>query len=451
MLRIGAIFVAICMVLIAASFGAVLYLAVGLTGLESALVAVAGLTGLALYNTVTTRLRDRSDLGAQIADLSRGTADLSRQVAEISRRVAAIENQGDISIEKARAAFAPLSAEMGELGGLVKQLAESVAVHEIQLAGSPRFGAAEIMAPVAEPELDEPAPKSPAAAINRLAEAAKDAAVTTIRAAIESNRVDLYLQPIVTLPQRKVRFYEAVSRLRTEDGQMLLPSEFIEPAETAGLIPRIDHMLLFRSVQVIRRLLLKNREIGLFCNISAATLNDPQLFPQMSDFMEANRALAPSLMLELKQEAWRAMGPLEQESLAALREIGFRFCMDQVTDLRMEPRELAERGVRYVKVPAPLLLSGDPLSASDIHPADLSDLLGRFGISLIADTIEAETQVVDLLDYDLRFGQGTLFSPPRPVRAEALQTAPEPEAPKTSAAGKARKPGAGNLPAAARL
>jgi cyclic-di-GMP phosphodiesterase TipF (flagellum assembly factor) len=29
--------------------------------------------------------------------------------------------------------------------------------------------------------------------------------------------------------------------------------------------------------------------------------------------------------------------------------------------------------------------------------------------------------VVDLLDYDVRFGQGFLFAPPRPVRAEALQ------------------------------
>ena len=29
--------------------------------------------------------------------------------------------------------------------------------------------------------------------------------------------------------------------------------------------------------------------------------------------------------------------------------------------------------------------------------------------------------MVDLLDYDVRFGQGFLFSPPRPVRAEALQ------------------------------
>ena len=46
--------------------------------------------------------------------------------------------------------------------------------------------------------------------------------------------------------------------------------------------------------------------------------------------------------------------------------------------------------------------------------------MARSGIDLIAERIENETTVVDLLDYDVRFGQGFLFSPPRPVRAEAL-------------------------------
>ena len=68
-----------------------------------------------------------------------------------------------------------------------------------------------------------------------------------------------------------------------------------------------------------------------------------------------------------------------------------------------------------------MLLDPKQSSTSDIHPSDLSDLLGRFGIDLIAERIEGERAVVDLLDYDVRFGQGFLFSPPRPVRAEALQ------------------------------
>jgi cyclic-di-GMP phosphodiesterase TipF (flagellum assembly factor) len=134
-------------------------------------------------------------------------------------------------------------------------------------------------------------------------------------------------------------------------------------------------------------------------------------------------------MLEFKQSTLHAMGPLETESLAALREQGFRFCMDQVTDLRMEPRDLGERGIRYVKVQASFLMDEAHSAGSDIHAADLSDLLGRYGISLISERIEAESQVVDLLEYDVRFGQGYLFSQPRPVRAEALRGAAETEEP----------------------
>jgi cyclic-di-GMP phosphodiesterase TipF (flagellum assembly factor) len=171
---------------------------------------------------------------------------------------------------------------------------------------------------------------------------------------------------------------------------------------------------------VVRRLLLKNREVGLFCNLSAATLTDSG-FAQLLELLEANRAIAPSLILEFTHAAVRSMGPIEHESLAALAERGFRFSMDNLTDLRLEPRELTERGFRFIKASAALLLNRASGNTTNIHPADFSDLLGRFGIDLIADRIENESTVVDLLDYDVRFGQGFLFSPPRPVRPEALQ------------------------------
>jgi cyclic-di-GMP phosphodiesterase TipF (flagellum assembly factor) len=76
--------------------------------------------------------------------------------------------------------------------------------------------------------------------------------------------------------------------------------------------------------------------------------------------------------------------------------------------------------VRFLKVPAELLLNSEQQDASHIHPADLSDLLGRYGIDLVADHIESENVVVDLLDFEVRYGQGFLFAQPRPVRAEVL-------------------------------
>jgi cyclic-di-GMP phosphodiesterase TipF (flagellum assembly factor) len=105
-------------------------------------------------------------------------------------------------------------------------------------------------------------------------------------------------------------------------------------------------------------------------------------------------------------------GPDEPNISAALSQRGYRFSIDHVSDLRIEPRELADRGVRFIKVPATLLL--DPETGLDLgHPSsDLSDLLGRFGIDLIAERIEGERAVVDLLDFDVRFGQGFLLRRP---------------------------------------
>ena len=81
------------MVLVAASLGLVLYSVAGISAMESAIVALTVLTFLVLYNAVSMRLRDRSDVGGQIADLSRGTADLARQVAEFGRRLALVEGR----------------------------------------------------------------------------------------------------------------------------------------------------------------------------------------------------------------------------------------------------------------------------------------------------------------------------------------------------------------------
>jgi cyclic-di-GMP phosphodiesterase TipF (flagellum assembly factor) len=420
--RIGVIFVAICMVVIAGSLGAVLYLGFEVDIRTSAIVALATLTGMALYNTVSGRLRDRADLGDQIGDLSRGTTDLARQVGEISRRLNVLEGRVDKAAERARGTVDPIAAEIGELGTLVRQIAETVASHAaaLQQQGALPAPAEPAPAPAADSALI--LNESDAVASRHFRGLSRERIVELIGKAVDANRIDLYLQPIVTLPQRKVRYYEALSRLRSEEGDIIAAADFIDYAESIGLMPKIDNLLLFRCVQVTRRLQLKSRDVGLFCNVSASTLSDPTFFRQFLDFMDANRVLAPALMFEFTQGAYRTFGPLEYESLAALAERGFRFSMDHVSDLRLEPKEFADHSFRFLKVPARLLLNPSATSQSDIHPADLADLLARSGIDLIAERIESESMVVDLLDYDVRFGQGFLFSPPRPVRAEALQS-----------------------------
>jgi cyclic-di-GMP phosphodiesterase TipF (flagellum assembly factor) len=189
-------------------------------------------------------------------------------------------------------------------------------------------------------------------------------------------------------------------------------------------MPKVDQFVVFRCVRIVRRLLMKNREIGLFCNLSRTTLADTGHVQQLCDFMAANRAIAPSLIFQFTYNDVREMAASEHEKLAVLAELGFRFCLHEMASLRLEPSELALRGFRYVKVPAQLVLNRTGGGVSDARAGELSELLGRFGIDLIVDSIEDENSVIELLDHDVRYGQGSLFSPPRPVRAEALHTLP---------------------------
>ncbi|HEX7741244.1 MAG TPA: EAL domain-containing protein, partial [Sphingobium sp.] len=417
MIRISTIFIAICMVLIAASLGLLLYSLAGLSVSESAIIALTALTFLILYNAVSMRLRDRTDVGSQIADLSRGTADLARQVAEFGRRMSAIETRLSATDANGQERIQTVASEISELGSLVKHLASSVAAHDEILANAVHTVAVNQAADPANAETTETIPANARSAITRTPVTDSQPAhanldntqlLVAVRNAIEANRIDLFLQPMVTLPQRKVRFYEAVARLRDDKEQLITANDFVGTAEAAGLMGQIDHTVMLRCVQVLRRLMVRSKDVGVFCNVSGATLSNPSVFGQCLDFLEANRILAPSLVLEFKQNTFRHLGPVESEHLAALQRLGYGFSIDNVTDLRLDPRELADRGVKFIKVPAAMLLDQKQLSSADIHAADLSDLLGRFGIDLVAERIEGERAVVDLLDYDVRFGQGFL-------------------------------------------
>ena len=436
-MRFSAAFIAACMVVIATALAATAYLLLGFTPIEAVATALTLLALLTTYNAFSGRVHDRADAGDQIAQLSQGTADLARQVKELGRRLGAVETVAANASAEARAAAAPLADELDVLGTLVKELAESVAAHEVALVGAANVASGPPPEPAAlrlDPAADVTFADLPAIPATRPAERAiggrlaglpQEQTLDTIRQALEANRLELYLQPIVTLPQRKVRYYEALARLRTETGELLAPADYLSAADSGGLMPLLDNMMLLRCVQVARRLSGKNREIGLFCSVAAATLADAELFPQCAEFLAANRALAPALVLQFAQTPLRALGPIEQESLVQLASLGFRFSLDGVGDLNLPARELASQGFRFVKVPAALLLTPGDAARTDIHSADLSNLLGRHGIDLIAEGIESEGTVVDLLDYDIRFGQGSLFSAPRPVRAEVFQGATE--------------------------
>jgi hypothetical protein len=94
--------------------------------------------------------------------------------------------------------------------------------------------------------------------------------------------------------------------------------------------------------------------------------------------------------------------------------------MDKVSSLDLDFAWLRDRRVRFVKVPAQLLLSEVSHAGSPVAASDLKELMARYGISLVAEKVESEREVVDLLDFNIDVAQGYLFGEPRPLR-ETLQ------------------------------
>ena len=365
---------------------------------------------LAQLHSTINNFRNRRALTAQIEDMTVHVESLEQSLEKAEAELAGMSQKFDV---ETRERNDKLVSEMRVIETLVKRLAEAGGALRAP-AGRRTEDGKQLAAKAGHP----PLPLSS----DDLENMDDAELLEIIRHSLEDNRVDLYLQPIVTLPQRKVRFYEALTRLRAPTGEVILPQDYMRVAESAGMMPTVDNLLLFRCIQVVRKLSQNNRDIGLFCNISANSLLDEDFFPQFVEYMEFNKDLASQLVFEFSQATVNGCGPIENESLAALAGLGFKFSMDRVTSLKLDYAKLHETSFRYIKIPAQTLLSGLAGTDADIHPGDLKELMSRHGINLIIDKIESERQVIDILDYGVDYGQGYLFGKPRPVKGEVVRT-----------------------------
>ncbi len=361
---------------------------------------VAGLAVLGVVYLLVARGLDMAGLRGELGAIREAHLILTNQLEKVDARLTEVVET--VTVDALRRSE-ELSSEVHMLEDTVQRMAEKM---EAQL--SSRVAAA------------------PMHAFGHSAQS--EALLDTVKAALAENRVDLYLQPIVSLPQRRTVFYESFSRLRDDSGRVMMPAEYLAVAEPEGLVAAIDNLLLFRCVQIVRRLAKQDRKVGIFCNISLASLSDEQFFPQFLDFLSANKDMAGALIFELGQSAFSRRGAVEARHMARLADLGFRFSLDKVNDLDLDYQDLARADVKFIKVGAQMLL--DQLeetdgrlvikSLPDLHASDFSRLTRRYGVEIIVEKVESERQIVDILDLDLAFGQGHLFGEPRAIRDAVL-------------------------------
>lgn len=353
-----------------------------------------------LHLFLTRRKPQMDESGASIARVEKTTRDVEERLTVVEARTAAVETTVKHELVERRDA---LVTEMRQLEGLIGRLGQSF---ENRLAGSDGS--------VLPPQ--------------------EDTMLRAVKQALQDGRVDLHLQPVVSLPQRRVAFYEGLTRLRDADGSLILPADFLDAARRANLMGVIDNMTLFRCVQVVRRLAERDRRVGVFCNMSTASLEDELFFPVFLQFMQENQDLAGAIIFELRADRFETRSRQMRLNMDQLSALGFRFSIDHAANLALDLPRLQDAGIRFVKMNGHEMLhelrspSGSrPISSIQrrLDGDDVSAVFSRYGITLIAERMEDEASVVEILAYDIPFGQGNVFGAPRPIKSSLMeQTAP---------------------------
>jgi cyclic-di-GMP phosphodiesterase TipF (flagellum assembly factor) len=366
-----------------------------------AAVSIA-LAGAFLHEVVARNAReneilDRLYLYAQAyerlqSDIARAQTDVLACRAAVAETMSGSEAAGNLEMVR---------SEVRILQSLVEKLS----------ARAPVMAGAEPIAPLRTHQSAPlpPQPQPPAAL-----DLGEQEILDAVREALKRDQVDLYLQPIVSLPQRKIRYYECFSRIRTGEHSMMLPDQYLGLTAREGLLGAIDNILLFRCVQLVRRAQKRRHNVGFFCNISAHTLSDRAFFADFSEFVAANSELAPQLVFELNQDdvanRWDEVAPF----LMRLARLGFTFSLDRVTDLDLDVELLTRRHFRFVKLDIAEILVRARQEPGSV--AALKRSLDRAGIDLIVEKIEDEADLIEALDFQIDFGQGYLFGEPQKSR-----------------------------------
>ena len=346
--------------------------------------------GLAQLISFTARDQALTSAMRRVSDIMGAYGALSRELHSVSRRVSTIESYG-------------LLEQQGEQGGraLIQRSSEP----------APRQGE-----PAPAPNSSRPALQSTPRNASQPAPASAQRANGGTSHQFEEERFDLYLEPIVQIEDGSTRHYRGSLSLRMSDGTRVGMETIQHQATKAGLMPMLDILTVTRVLPVLRRLMQRQRGVGIFCTASAASLADRDFIQKLNSLISDNSDLAKGLIIEVKQQALAELSTEGQEGLAKLAELGVTFCLGDADGQGADVQTLSHLGFQYVSMDIMTLAN-----ASSKQAEDKLNVFARnasfHGLEVIAGNVSTRTELA-AVSARASLGYGALFSPPRLVRHE---------------------------------
>jgi cyclic-di-GMP phosphodiesterase TipF (flagellum assembly factor) len=341
-----------------------------------ALITMSLLMGLLIYDMASSHIWDKSSK-TQLKTLENSHDRLVREVAR---------NRDDIALLK-------IAHKQKAIREPLKRTKDNASILKL--------------------EINPPPVKPPAKEINNRSGKLSNSFITELlHYTIKNDMIEAHIQPVVTLPQRQITMYEAFARLPSRSGTYLTASRYLNQANKEGLIPNIDNLLLLRCLSMIRDPENLAPGTAFIINISPATIRDKHFMEDLITFLSKDRKLASCLIFELPQLCLSSLTAKECKILEALSIIGCRFSVDRVRSKVLNLNLMQKRKICFLKLDANWLLKETRTQKGAARIKKLKKMAEAAGIELIAEKIETEGQIKELLDFDIAFGQGYIFGKP---------------------------------------
>jgi diguanylate cyclase (GGDEF)-like protein/PAS domain S-box-containing protein/excisionase family DNA binding protein len=239
-----------------------------------------------------------------------------------------------------------------------------------------------------------------------------------LRDVLDEDRLVLYTQPVVRMTDMRTVHCEVLSRVRDENGSILLPSQFIEYAESLGMVQEIDMRVVERVLEHLRAPENKEHKMRYSVNLSRMSISDPHWVRRFNKMIAAADILPNQLVFEITETAAMSDVEVTQQFIRDVKQLGCRFALDDFGAGFSSFYYLKRFDADYLKIDGGFIRELLNDEGNRIFVKALCDVAHGLNKQVIAECIE-DREVMNILSaMGTEYGQGYLFHRPSPLQAE---------------------------------
>jgi diguanylate cyclase (GGDEF)-like protein len=236
-----------------------------------------------------------------------------------------------------------------------------------------------------------------------------------LQEALDSDEVDVYVQPKLSLQDGMVVGAEALVRWDHPRLGFLAPDQFIPAAEHTGVIRQLTLYVVRNALGQCRAWRDAGHDMSVSVNLSARNLFDTHLVEDIGAAIEAWH-LDPSLLtLELTESTVMSESNRSKLVLEGLQELGVRLSVDDFGTGYSSLTHLRKLPVTELKIDKSFVMTMTVNDQDAVIVRTLVELGRSLGLRTVAEGVESADAQELLRSYGCQEAQGYLFSRPLPA------------------------------------